>query len=239
MSDLSQYYENYLNHNGYKLKDQGETSRVAYLKEYVRAKTPVGGKVLDIGCGDMHLSELMPEFNWSGIDINVEQSNGKGTKHDLESTPYPFEGHAFDTVVCSEVLEHLFSPLKVTEEIKRLIKPGGCYILSTPNFDYVDHYLQQFQQIKNDLSKPWTYEHIRQYSYSSHEQILDAAGFELTDVVGADAQYSKFLGQGREPLRKFIELATGFPDSFYTRTDQLIGKMFPLHNHTIIIVSKA
>lgn len=239
MSEISDYYENYLNHNGYKLSLQGQTSRVSYICDYVKANTPVGGKVLDVGCGDMHFSTLMPEFQWTGIDINVEQSNGKGIKHDLESTPYPFEDASFDTVVCSEVLEHLFNPMKVTKEIKRLLKPDGCYVLSTPNFQYVDHYLEQFDQIRNDLCKPWTYEHIRQYSFESHEQILSANGFLMTTAMGADAQYSKFLGQGRKVLKNYIEKATGKSDEFFTETDKLIGAMFPIHNHTIIIVSKA
>ncbi len=233
----TQYYKGYLDNNGYKMGNTTTTSRIAYLKQFVQDNTPKGGKVLDVGCGDMTLSKLMPEFNWTGLDINTTQSEGKAVEHNIDNPPYPFDPSTFDTVVCSEVLEHMFNPLGINKEIRRIIKPTGTYILSTPNFNWVDNWFNHHENLMADLTKPWTYEHIRQYSFGSHEQLLDQAGFKVQSFIGADAQFSQFLAQGREPLQKFIQ-ALGVKDPNLTITDQLIGAMFPLHNHTIMLVTK-
>ncbi len=213
-----------------------QSSRVSFLVEFIQEYTPKGGRILDVGCGDMTLAKLLPDYDWVGIDINTTQSQGKAIECDLDSPPYAFADATFDTIVCSEVLEHMFNPGKITEEIRRLIKPTGTYILSTPNFQYIDHYLQQFDQLIADLGKPWTYEHIRQYSYLSHLQILENL-FEPIGVVGADAQYSGFFSQGRAPLRDTLE-SLGLKDPDFVETDKLIGQMFPLHNHTLLIIAR-
>ncbi len=45
----------------------------------------------------------------------------------------PFEDGRFDCVVLQEVIEHLQNPVLVMKEIHRVLKPGGVFILSTPN----------------------------------------------------------------------------------------------------------
>lgn len=233
MSEATEYYKRYLTSNGYTMENHAKTSRVSFLCDFIQEFTPKSGKVLDIGCGDMHLASLLPDYDWTGLDINTEQSKGRAIEQDLEKTPYPFDPESFDTIVCSEVLEHMFNPLAITKEIRRLIKPSGTYILSTPNFHYIDHYLQFFSQLQADLNEPWTYEHIRQYSLGSHEQLLHGL-FKITRTVGADAQFSKFLNQGRNALR----YALNIEDPDFIITDKVIGQMFPLHNHTIMLVTR-
>lgn len=49
----------------------------------------------------------------------------------LEHLLYP--DHAFDGILCSSVLEYLEHPVAVLREFHRLLKPGGCLILSLPN----------------------------------------------------------------------------------------------------------
>jgi SAM-dependent methyltransferase len=44
----------------------------------------------------------------------------------------PFEVASFDTVVCTEVLEHVPEPAQVVREIARVLKPNGYVILTTP-----------------------------------------------------------------------------------------------------------
>lgn len=239
MADKSaeEYYKKYGINNEYSMESISKhTSRVHNLIKFVKQVTPVGGKILDVGCGDLYLSKVLPEYNWTGLDINPANTNTAIIKHNIDNTPYPFENNSFDTVICSEVLEHMFNPMDINKEIRRIIKESGKYICSTPNFQWIDNYLNFFSNLKADRSKPWTYEHIRQYDINSHAQILNEAGFYIEQFTGADAQFSTFFCQGRETLRKVLE-SFGDKDPNYTRTDQIIGEMFPLHNHTIMIVS--
>ena len=49
----------------------------------------------------------------------------------------PFEDNEFDIFVTLDVFEHLFNPEKAIQEIYRVVKPGGCYIMTVPieNFE--------------------------------------------------------------------------------------------------------
>jgi SAM-dependent methyltransferase len=45
----------------------------------------------------------------------------------------PFEDHRFDFIYCGDVIEHIYSPDHLLEEIARLLRPGGYALLTTPN----------------------------------------------------------------------------------------------------------
>jgi len=53
---------------------------------------------------------------------------------DAEKDAYPYADASFDTVLCCELLEHLFEdPMHMMSEINRILKPGGHLVLTTPN----------------------------------------------------------------------------------------------------------
>ena len=238
--ELKTYYERYketMGKDAYTMENTGGSSRVLFLQEFVRKYAPLGGTILDVGCGDMYLSKVLPAYKWTGIDIAPNMSNDKAMKVDLMAPPYPFPAESFDVALCSEVLEHLFDLRVVNHEVARLLKPGGTFIMSTPNFDYIDHQLMGFKQLLFDANKVWLFEHIRQYNFDVHDKYLQEAGFDPLEVVGADAHYSSFFEYARIALKSLIryehkkELTDG-------EIDRMLGLMFPRHNHTIMIVSQ-
>ena len=103
-----------------------------------------GKKVLDMGCGDGVLSYLIAQTGGSvsGIDLckfAVEYAKKKATRRqahidfsiqDVCGTSFP-DG-VFDAVVSNEVIEHLIKPERMLSEIKRVLRPGGVAVLSTP-----------------------------------------------------------------------------------------------------------
>jgi glycosyltransferase involved in cell wall biosynthesis/SAM-dependent methyltransferase len=53
---------------------------------------------------------------------------------DAERDSYPYADASFDTVLCCELIEHLFAdPMHMMSEINRILKPGGHLVLTTPN----------------------------------------------------------------------------------------------------------
>jgi 2-polyprenyl-3-methyl-5-hydroxy-6-metoxy-1,4-benzoquinol methylase len=238
LSSVIKYYEEYFAKGGqYVMETWGASSRVATLKDFIQENAKDGDNILDVGCGDMYLSTLLPQYNWTGIDVNTFKAKGKAVKHELENTPYPFADASFDLVICSEVLEHIFDPMIVTKEIRRLIKPTGTYILSTPNHNFIDHHFRGFEQIVYNTTESWRKEHIHQYTIEAHNEMLTKGGFKIQKYVGADAHLSVFWCQGREIIKQYIE-SKGGSDPNYTETDQLIGRAFPTWNHTIVIVTR-
>lgn len=230
---LLDYYKAYYNSNGYTLEGSRDFSRVQFLIEFVRKYTPKGGRILDVGCGDMYLSQVCPEFEWVGVDINTTKAKGKAMELDLMVTPYPFEAGSFDTIICSEVLEHVWDLRVIHKEIFRLLSPKGVYVMSTPNFDHIDHFMTHYRELITDPDKPHTMEHIRFYNTISHRKFLDECGFKEIEHVGADAQYSHMFVAAR--MAAFVEL--GKIGYSIGQVDKLIGRMFPDFSHTLMFVA--
>lgn len=101
------------------------------------------GRLLDIGCGDgtftVLLKEALKAEEVVGIEIAPEaivalkQKGIKACQLDIDENPFPFEDAYFDVVYCGEVIEHVFNPDHLLEEIHRVLKPEGICIISTPN----------------------------------------------------------------------------------------------------------
>lgn len=240
MSELNTHYETYKATHGdkaYRMANALDTSRVKFLVNFIQKHVKPGGKILDVGCGDMSLSKILPEYEWVGVDIAPDMSEGRAVKHDLMVRPYPFESRSFDAVVCTEVLEHVWNLETVHLEARRLLKDDGTYIISTPNFDNIDHHLSGFREVMYDTTFTHLAEHIRFYNEPTHRKFLERSGFKVAETVGADAHYQKFFQEGRGVLSAVLNQQFKIPIDVGS-VDQILGMMFPNWSHTIVLVSK-
>jgi ubiquinone/menaquinone biosynthesis C-methylase UbiE len=110
------------------------------LRRLPNSREPI--KILDIGTSPFtfFIKETYPQYKVTTIDLNARlqtRCEAKGVefkKCDLGKDSIPFDDNSFDIVIFSEVLEHIFAPpLKVLEEVRRVIKKEGVLILSVPN----------------------------------------------------------------------------------------------------------
>jgi ubiquinone/menaquinone biosynthesis C-methylase UbiE len=92
---------------------------------------------LDAGCGTgLNLRNL--PVGSTGIDINprnIEILRRRLPKHEIvlgDVEAMPFADGSFNTVLCTEVLEHVPDTDKAIAEIRRVLRPGGTFIGSTP-----------------------------------------------------------------------------------------------------------
>ncbi len=240
-SDI-EYYQNYYSDKGeaaYLGEKLKASSRMLVFCEWMRGYLKPGDKVLDIGCGDAIFAELMPEFQWHGVDINTERASRRipgAITHDLMQAPYPFEERSFDCIISSEVLEHLWDLRIVHKEARRLLKRDGVYIISTPNFNWITNHLEHHKRILSVAEQHWTFEHIRHYDFLTHQKYLNDVGFVVDRHVGADAHYCPVFANVCRAIRD--GLRRDGVEVNEERLHQLVGEGLPDYQHTTIIASK-
>lgn len=107
------------------------------VKQRLRVDAPY---CLDIGAGTGDLLALLrktwPKLEAQACDYHIERFALKDvpiTQLDLNNQSLPYPDGSFDLVTCSEVLEHVENYRAVLREIRRVLKPGGLMVITTPN----------------------------------------------------------------------------------------------------------
>ena len=102
-----------------------------YLPLYAR------GRLVDLGCGKVPLFEMYRNYVSEIICVDWSDSLHLNQHLDLEcdlSKELPFANEEFETIVLSDVLEHIACPELLWSEMRRILSPGGKIILNVPFF---------------------------------------------------------------------------------------------------------
>ncbi len=107
------------------------------------AQVAGGRQVLDAGCGAGYGSAVLAAagaLGVIGIDVSPEAVEAAAREHgaaaefraaDLEDLP--FEDASFDLVTCFEAIEHVADSDRALDELRRVLRPGGLLLISSPN----------------------------------------------------------------------------------------------------------
>jgi len=91
------------------------------------------GILLDIGCGIKPYKNLFKRVNkYIGIELPNTLSQSKVVDIYSDTLNLPFKDNTFDTILCTEVLEHVSEPKILFREATRVLKDQGTFVLSAP-----------------------------------------------------------------------------------------------------------
>lgn len=136
------------------------------------------GKLLDVGCGRGTLALAARERGWevSATEISATcvaklRPLFGGQLHEGDLLDAPFAPASFDAILMIEVLEHLGEPGVYLDAVHGLLRPGGCLVLTTPNYQGASARLRGTRwRIVAD-------EHLTYYDPHSLARSLRAHGF--------------------------------------------------------------
>jgi SAM-dependent methyltransferase len=110
----------------------------AYINNHLIERSIAGlaprlqGELIDVGCGGQPYKNYYPHAT-RVVACDFDSKRGHVDfacpAHDI-----PVAAESFDSVFCTEVLEHVPDPLAVWREFHRILRPGGQVLLSTPMY---------------------------------------------------------------------------------------------------------
>lgn len=163
------------------LRGRLEAMKVRFFKRYAG-----GGRrrILDVGCGDGRFLGVLEKYGpseWEvlGIDIDegaINRARQKGLKaYRTRLEDFDPGAEKFDMVVLFQVIEHVSEPREMCAKIRELLKPGGVFVIETPDVAGWDERL-----FRGGL---WGGYHIPRhwnlFDPGNLERMLVASGFEI------------------------------------------------------------
>lgn len=173
-------------------KQAGIQSKWHHLKfARIRAHLCSPLRHLDVACGPgTFIGTLDEGIDSTGVDIAAEQIDfarttyGSAQKHfeRIDAGKLPFPDNSFDAVTCIELVEHLEydDGLQLAAEIRRVLRPGGILVLTTPDYGGVWPLLEWVVNRVGGVS--YENQHITHFTRSILGAMLEQAGFKDAQV---------------------------------------------------------
>jgi SAM-dependent methyltransferase len=129
----------------------------------------LSGNLLDFGCGRKPYKDLFSVNSYTGVDLEKTGHDHRLSLVDVyyDGKTLPFENDRFDSLFCSEVLEHVFNPNEILKEMSRVLKNGAPALITTP-FCWNEH------EVPFDYAR---------YSIFGMKHLLEKNGFRVKKIV--------------------------------------------------------
>jgi SAM-dependent methyltransferase len=253
-TEFSRYLRGYFPQNLRRL-----AMNILFLKKQLKP----GSRWLDVGSLGVEaafLKSLDPQLNVNALSlegnlVGIEDgrfTDNPGRAHavriehvDVEREPFPFREDLFDLVTCFEVVEHLkFSPVPVIREIKRVLKPEGRAVLTTPNV--TSHFsVRRILSGSSPLQCPYYHRsaglgiiHPREYTAEEVRELLASQGLDLLHLTSFNLRSMTTVDRMVASLCALLELARNLVKSerkYFHRGENILaiaGKGGPVLSET-------
>lgn len=198
----------------------GKITLLRTLEQAEIAKLELYGQVLDLG-GDRHSAYykfLRGKYNL--ILANINPQSGAELIFDLENK-FPIVNNTYDSILCFNVLEHIFNYQNVTDESWRILKDGGRFVGVVPFMFHIH-------------ASPSDY---FRYTKFSLIKILEKSGFKEIEVKELGSGFFSTIYQLQQPFYDLF-LVGGFFRKFSIWLDKIfidkiLNKIRPSHHLSV------
>lgn len=211
---IDYYDQRQWEHGGQRKFEQREHTAISLLSPVLASD---GGSLLDVGCGegffmsalDHELRLVEREWTLTGVDLSeYELERAAALPYSFErcnlEEGIPFEDGSFDVLFLGELIEHVYNPDNLLEECRRVLKPGGHLMVTTPNLQAWYNralFLMGIQPLYYETSTKTTavgagplrrikrgtspVGHLRVFNRRALTDIIEREGFQVLEVAGA------------------------------------------------------
>jgi 2-polyprenyl-3-methyl-5-hydroxy-6-metoxy-1,4-benzoquinol methylase len=176
--------------------------RFALRREFLLAAVRPGQRVLDLGCGEGAFAAALREAGVRVLAADVAEeplrralASHPGLELELlaSETAWELPDAAFDAVWAGEVIEHVADTSGWMSEIRRVLRPNGLLLLTTPALDRASLLAallsgRAFRKRFDPRS-----DHLRRYSRASLAELISDFGFEQLAVRAAGRPGARVL----------------------------------------------
>jgi SAM-dependent methyltransferase len=134
------------------------------------------GRAIDIGAAGGGNTRVLREHGWDAVALEYG-ADGAAVAHERglatlrgDATNLPLADDSLDLVIAFDVLEHLQDDDAAVAEVRRILRPGGTYLVAVP----ADPRLWSSHDVAVD--------HVRRYTREGLVELLERGGFEVADV---------------------------------------------------------
>ncbi len=173
-----------------------------FIEKVVQQHCPTGSRLLDLATGSGAMSARMRDLGFEVVATDYVAGNFRiddmtFIQADLNGPFSNILPQGFDSIIASEIIEHLENPRNFARECFKLLAPGGRLILSTPNIENAGSKLSFLQHGKFF----WFYD--KDYEFSGH--ITPLTHWQIHHAF-AEAGFTQIWegshGEGASRLRK-------------------------------------
>jgi SAM-dependent methyltransferase len=178
-------------------------------------KNKTRGKVLDFPAGTGRLSWMLHNdgFQMTAADIGIDSFCNPEIpifKADMDGR-FPFDDGSFDYAFCIDGPEHTENMYHTFREFSRVLKKGGLFTLSYPNYSNIESRLRNIFYGVLEPVEPYVERdgknnnHINRPPYALLKMALEYAGLEIETITSEKVKYNQLL---LAPLAVIISIFT-------------------------------
>ncbi len=204
------------------------------VHEYILSKINKSSlSVLDVGTGSAWVAKHFQNTSVKVVSLDISKKNVLIAKNKYpnkhhspivaDSFTLPFSDNSFDTVIASEIIEHVVLPKDFVAELSRVVKSGGKLIVTTPYKEKLRYYLCIHCNKKTPV-------HAHIHSFDENKLI------ELSPNKN-NISWAVFGNKGLLFLRTYVILQY-FPFWLWKFTDSIFNKIKNIPAHIIVEYNK-
>jgi len=174
------------------ISEKVQRMRIKTLIEFLKnlKNEKIKGRLLDIGCQEGEITWMLHKegFEAHGVDINYKQIEKAKQKYpQIEfkqadcGNKIPFPNNFFDVVWAGDVIEHICNTDIFINEVNRVLKKGGLFILSIPTHNRTKNVIIAFFRFEKHFDPEFP--HYRFYTLKSLRKVLEKRGFKYIVVI--------------------------------------------------------